>query len=97
MLNTRSLVEVLQSILAKNTTEALAILVTIAWDLWFYRIKIDNMPMHPMEAINYAFSLQLKYKDARDGTHKPSLGKQLWIPPEIGSLKLNVDGAIFLK
>lgn len=97
VLNTRSLLEVFQSILAKGSSEALARVVTIAWGLWLRRNKMifDGKAMHPVEAINNVLSLQTDYKVTKDINHKPSLGRQLWIPLKMGSLKLNTNGAIF--
>lgn len=58
--------DVLQSILAKHTTEALARVITIAWGLWFRRNKLvfEATHLYPVEAMNYALSLQIEYKDA---------------------------------
>lgn len=53
--------------------------------------------MHLIDVINNALSLQLEYKTVKDGAfvHKQRLGKKVWKRPEMGSLRLNTDGAIF--
>lgn len=83
----------------KRSEMTLASLVTIAWGLWFRRNKMvfENKVMHPLEAFNYALALQVDYMEAKDDVQKPSLHKQSLNPSKLGSLKLNIDGAIFPK
>lgn len=97
VMTSKSIILVIQNIQTKCTTSDLEKLVTIAWSLWHRRDQMvfKNKHMHPEEATNHAISMQMDYKDAKDKTKKPSLNKQVCTTPMPGSVKLNVDGAIF--
>lgn len=96
----RGVAETVKEIQVKGTTNDVEILFIIAWGMWHWRNEIvfESMVLvHPHAALRWALSLHSNYKAARERKNDPSVSQKTWKAPDLGELKLKVDGAIFVK
>ncbi|XP_042974894.1 uncharacterized protein LOC122306534 [Carya illinoinensis] len=91
--------EVILEVKNKGNEEDLMKFIAMAWGLWYKRNKFiyDNSSLQFSSVLSTALSMQSEFKQVQIlNKGNRELPKVLsWKPPPEGSLKINIDGAIF--
>ncbi|KAF5459663.1 hypothetical protein F2P56_019591 [Juglans regia] len=87
-------------ILFKGNFKDLSDFFLMVWAFWFRRNKMvhEQIALPPQQVIGFAFTKKLHSVVVRQqlGNHISKNMVYIWSPPPEDSLKLNIDGALFL-